>query len=73
MSSVGLRTNGTTLQSVLFGDMDCGCHGGGACSSFVFPTEKGSTPSVLPVLGLCVCGYWFLPPSHGHLASARSG
>ena len=41
---------------------------------FVFPTEKGSTPSVLAVLVLCLRLLAFVTVLRdGHLASASSG
>ena len=82
MSSAGLRTTYTEQRTTLQTGMACTVTRTAVVGGkrrlrlgFVFPTEKGSTPSVLAVLvfWFCVCGY---SPGfchhHGLLASARS-
>ena len=66
--------DGTTLQS---GDTDCGCWRQATPSlGFCFPLfspQKRVPHLAFWLFWFCVCGYWLLSPSFGHLASARSG
>ena len=68
------QNNGTTLQS---GNTDCGCRRQATPSlGFSFPLFSLQKRVPYPAFWLfwfCVCGYWLLSPSFGHLTSARSG
>ena len=65
----------TTLQIGLYSDPDCGCQRQATPSlGFCFPDRKGFRPHLaFWLFWFCVCGYWLLSPSYGHLVSAKSG